>query len=121
MIAMIVLTNSLNLRNISLKRNYLISLIVYSLAEELLAKESIGLPDILRVLGERPYAMKDSVKEYLVEMQEREVQDEQKKTDDAAAEKEKAETEAEEKAEAAETPADELEKKEEEEKKDKKE
>jgi len=25
------------------------------LAEELLAKESIGLPDIVRILGERPF------------------------------------------------------------------
>ena len=38
------------------------------LAEELLKKESIGLPDILRILGERPYPMKESVKEYLLEM-----------------------------------------------------
>jgi hypothetical protein len=44
---------------------------VYSLAEELLAKESIGLPDIIRILGDRPYPMKDTVKEYLQEMMER--------------------------------------------------
>jgi spore coat polysaccharide biosynthesis protein SpsF (cytidylyltransferase family) len=41
------------------------------LAEELLAKESIGLPDIIRILGDRPFPMKESVREYLQEMMER--------------------------------------------------
>ena len=44
---------------------------VYSLAEELLSKESIGLPDIIRILGDRPFPMKENVKEYLHEMLER--------------------------------------------------
>ncbi len=41
------------------------------MAEELLAKESIGLPDIIKILGERPFPMKETVKEYLKEMMER--------------------------------------------------
>lgn len=41
------------------------------LAEELLAKESIGLPDIIRILGDRPYPMKETVKEYLQELIDR--------------------------------------------------
>jgi hypothetical protein len=38
------------------------------LAEELLDKETIGLTDILRVLGDRPYALKENVREYLEDM-----------------------------------------------------
>lgn len=41
---------------------------VNSLAEELLAKESITLPDLLRILGERPYPLKESIREYLQEL-----------------------------------------------------
>jgi hypothetical protein len=41
------------------------------LAEELLVKESIGLPDIIKILGDRPFPMKESVKEYLTEMMDR--------------------------------------------------
>jgi spore coat polysaccharide biosynthesis protein SpsF (cytidylyltransferase family) len=52
---------------------------LFSLAEELLAKESIGLPDIIRILGDRPFPMKENVKEYLQEMLDR------KEKDDAAA------------------------------------
>lgn len=43
----------------------------FRLAEELLAKESIGLPDIIKILGERPYPMKENLKEYLQELIER--------------------------------------------------
>ena len=37
----------------------------YSLAEELLTKETIGLTDLVRVLGDRPFPLKENVKEYL--------------------------------------------------------
>ena len=30
-----------------------------------MAKESIGLPDIIRILGDRPFPMKETVREYL--------------------------------------------------------
>ena len=36
-----------------------------------MAKESIGLPDIIRILGDRPFPMKETVREYLEEMMER--------------------------------------------------
>ena len=41
------------------------------LAEELLEKETLTLPDLLRILGERPYPLKETVREYLEEMKER--------------------------------------------------
>ena len=42
-----------------------------SLAEELLEKESINLPQIIKVLGDRPFPMKESIKEYLKEITKR--------------------------------------------------
>lgn len=57
--------------DLSVSRQYLLKIILYSLAEELLAKESIGLPDIIKILGERPFPMKEHIKEYLEELQER--------------------------------------------------
>ena len=45
------------------------------MAEELLDKETIGLTDILRVLGDRHYALKENVREYWEDMQERKVQE----------------------------------------------
>ena len=42
------------------------------LAEELLAKESINLPAIIKVLGDRPFPLKESVREYLEELETRE-------------------------------------------------
>ena len=46
----------------------MVTCFIYSLAETLLAKETISLPDIVDILGDRPYPMKESVKEYLEEM-----------------------------------------------------
>jgi hypothetical protein len=34
-------------------------------------KETVNLPDIISVLGERPFGMNETLKEYLVEMEER--------------------------------------------------
>jgi spore coat polysaccharide biosynthesis protein SpsF (cytidylyltransferase family) len=48
----------------------------------LLAKESIGLPDIIRILGDRPFPMKETVKEYLQELMER--KDKENATSEAA-------------------------------------
>ncbi len=45
------------------------------MAEELLSKETIGLTDIVRVLGPRPFDMKENVKEYLQDMEDRNQQD----------------------------------------------
>ena len=49
--------------------NYFVLIYLYnSLAEELLKKETINLTDILRVLGDRPYPLKENVREYLEEL-----------------------------------------------------
>lgn len=63
------------------------------LAEELLAKESINLPQIIKVLGERPFPMKESLKEYLMELETRQRQEAEREA------KEKAEREKESKGE----------------------
>jgi len=39
--------------------------LIERLAEELLEHESINLPKIIKVLGDRPFPMKESLKEYL--------------------------------------------------------
>jgi len=62
-----------------------------SLAEELLAKESIGLPDIIKILGDRPFPMKENVKEYLQEMMERQEKEETEKEQTAASTEDKKE------------------------------
>jgi hypothetical protein len=36
-----------------------------------LLKETIGLPEIIKILGERPYGMSETMKEYLKEMEKR--------------------------------------------------
>ena len=58
------------------------------LAERLLEKESINLPEIIEVIGDRPFHMKESIRNYLNEMKEREAAEAEKK---AAEEAEKAE------------------------------
>lgn len=44
---------------------------IEKLAERLLEKETLSLPDIVEVLGPRPFAMKDTLKEYLTELKDR--------------------------------------------------
>lgn len=44
---------------------------IEELAELLLKKETLSLPDIVDTLGERPYAVKESVTEYLTELRAR--------------------------------------------------
>ena len=53
--------------------------LIEKLAEELLEHESMNLPKIVKVLGERPFPMKESVKEYLAELESRERQEEEEK------------------------------------------
>jgi len=36
-----------------------------------LAKESIALPDLVRILGDRPFPLKETIREYLEELRER--------------------------------------------------
>jgi hypothetical protein len=47
---------------------------LYRLAERLLEKETLSLPEIVEVLGERPFKMKDSLKDYLQELKDRDDQ-----------------------------------------------
>ena len=42
----------------------------------MLTKETLALPDIVDVLGQRPYPLKDSLLEYLEELRERKVEEE---------------------------------------------
>ena len=57
---------------------------VYSLGEQLLAKETLALPDIVDILGQRPYPLKASLMEYLQELRDR-TTDEKIEKDDAEA------------------------------------
>jgi len=41
------------------------------LAERLLANETLSLPDIVEIMGPRPFPMKETLKDYLEEMNER--------------------------------------------------
>ena len=45
--------------------------LIEALASELLEKESINLPEIMKILGDRPYPLKESIKEYLEELEKR--------------------------------------------------
>ena len=67
------------------------------LAEELLAKESINLPQIIKVLGDRPFPMKESLREYLVELETRSKQEAERDSQEKA-EREKEASEAAEQA-----------------------
>lgn len=49
---------------------------IEKLAEKLLEKETLNLTDIVEVMGERPFPMKETVVEYMRELKEREVVDE---------------------------------------------
>lgn len=53
--------------------------LIEALAEELLEHESINLPKIIKVLGDRPFPMKESLKEYLSELTDRERKDAEEK------------------------------------------
>lgn len=50
---------------------------IEALAERLLENETLSLPDIVEIMGERPFPMKESVVEYLQELKEREEVDKQ--------------------------------------------
>ena len=59
------------------------------LAEELLEKETLSLPDIVDILGPRPYPIKESIMEYMSELRTRKEQEDEI----LAAEEKKAEEE----------------------------
>lgn len=45
------------------------------MAERLLEKDTISLPDIVEILGPRPFPLKASLLEYLEELKERDAED----------------------------------------------
>jgi len=47
------------------------------LAVRLLEKETLALPDIVEILGPRPFPMKANILDYLDELRERDREDEQ--------------------------------------------
>jgi len=51
--------------------------LINRLAERLLEKETIALPDIVEVLGPRPYPQKQQLLDYLEELKERQVEDDE--------------------------------------------
>ena len=58
----------------------------FRLAEELLAKETLSLPDIVEILGPRPFPLKESVQDYLQELKDRkETEEELKEKEDKEA------------------------------------
>lgn len=48
---------------------------IEKLAERLLEHETLSLPDIVEIMGDRPFPMKESVAEYLSELKERKIVD----------------------------------------------
>lgn len=52
--------------------------LIENLAESLLEHESMNLPKIIKVLGNRPFPMKESMREYLEELESRESQEKQR-------------------------------------------
>ena len=50
---------------------------IEELAVRLLEKETLALPDIVEILGPRPFPMKANILEYLEELKERVIEDEQ--------------------------------------------
>ena len=50
---------------------------LYRLAEKLLEKETLSLPDIVDTLGQRPYPIKETLKDYLQELRDRQEQDDE--------------------------------------------
>lgn len=55
---------------------------IEALAEKLLEQETLSLPDIVEIMGERPFPMKESVVEYLAELKARQEVDEQLDADE---------------------------------------
>ena len=50
----------------------------------MLEKETIALPDIVKVLGPRPYGMNETMTEYLEELTQRQADDEKKAEEEEA-------------------------------------
>jgi len=70
---------------------------ISALGDALLEKETVNLPDIIEVLGTRPFGMNEVMEEYLAELKSRE----QKDKEEAALKKEQEEKEEKEEIDAA--------------------
>ena len=68
--------------------------LIEDLAERLLDKETIALPDIVEVLGPRPYPQKKELLDYLEELKERKVEEEKEAAAAAAKAEEKSDSES---------------------------
>ena len=49
------------------------------LAERLLEKETLSLPEIVEIMGPRPFPLKETLKDYLQELTERQKEEEELK------------------------------------------
>jgi len=80
--------------------------LIENLAKTLLDKEVVSLPDLIRILGDRPYPMKENIREYLEEIRERQQEEvdaaEKKSAEDASAEDAEKENSTDEEADEAE-------------------
>jgi AFG3 family protein len=63
------------------------------LAKRLLKQEVITLPDIIEEIGERPFPMKENIREYLQEMTSRKEEEEVKEAEDLLKKKEEEDAE----------------------------
>lgn len=68
---------------------------IEKLAEELLDKETLSLPDIVEILGPRPFPLKESVQDYLQELKDRKETEDQLRDNEQQAADEKRKKDAE--------------------------
>ena len=54
-----------------------------ALGDTLLEKETINLPQIIEILGDRPYGLNESAEKYLKEMEKRQAEEENKANEEA--------------------------------------
>merc|ERR1719362_2231646 len=68
--------------------------IIEKLAEELLERETLSLPEIVDILGPRPFPLKESLNDYLQELRDRQQVENEMKEEEEKAEAEKKERDA---------------------------
>jgi len=66
------------------------------LGTALLERETLNLPDLVDILGQRPYPLKESIQEYLQELRERRDEEEKQENEEKEEKEEKANEENEE-------------------------
>lgn len=68
--------------------------IIEKLAERLLEKETLSLPDIVDIMGPRPFPLKETLKDYLQELKDRQEEEEKLKEEELKAQTDKREANA---------------------------